>query len=147
MATSRTELIMAAVTSELTGLFTTGNLVFRGRVYPFQDNQMPGLAVYMGDDRLREELQTSLLDWNLSLFIEIYVKSAAAQIDTVLNTIRKEIHEALMTDETHGLGFVISTTPADADQPELRDEGNQPIAVQKLEYVIMYRTSRGALDA
>jgi len=147
MATPRVESIMAAVVTNVTSLTTTGANVSRARVFPFHDHELPGLAVFMGDNLVQLELASNYIDWNLSVYIEAYVKSASVQIDTTLNTIRAEVHAALMADYTQGLAYVIETIPGTALQPVLSDEGNQPVAAMRMEYIITYRTSRNALDA
>ena len=140
----RTEEILDKVITALTGLTTTGTNVKRAQVYNSSDDELPGLAVYMGQDVLIDELQNSFLDWELTLIVESRVKSRN-QVDEILNTIRGEVHVALMATPRFSLTFVHDTKPVSANEPELSGDGDQPIATQRLEYAITYRTSRTTL--
>lgn len=140
----KTEEIMDAVVSALTDLTTTGTNVKRAQVYNSSNDELPGLAVYMGQDTLTDELQTSFLDWELTIFVESRVKTRA-QVDELLNTIRGEVHAALMAAPRYSLSFVHDTKPVTASEPDLSGDGDQPIAIQRLEYAITYRTSRTTL--
>ena len=140
----RTEQIMDAVVAALTDLTTTETRVNRAQVYHSSNDELPGLAVYMGQDTLTDELQTSFIDWQLTIFVDSRVKTRD-QVDELLNTIRSEVHLALMSAPTLGLSFVHDTKPVLASEPDLSGEGDQPIATQRLEFAVTYRTSRTTL--
>lgn len=142
----RVEEIMDSIVSILTGLTTTGNNVVRGQVYDLAETQVPGLAIFMGEDILEDELSNSVYDWNLSIYIESKAAESTTQIDQVLNTIRGEVHAAIMADYTLGLNFVIDTDPVIAPEPDLSAIGAKPIGTQRLQYVVKYRTSRTDLS-
>ncbi len=147
------EQIIAEIETLVTGLTTTGSNVQRGQVHPHELAALPALAVFMGADQVVAEYQTNAFDWELSVFIETAVELADpyttldSGIDTQLNTIRKEVHAAIMADHTLGLSSVVNVTPVVASQPTLSGEGQRPLASQMLEYVVKYRSSRTALDA
>ena len=140
----RAEQILDAVVVALTDLTTTTSNVKRAQIYNSSDDELPGLAVYMGADVLTDELQTSFLDWELTIYIDSRVKTTD-QVDELLNTIRGEVHAALMAAPTLSLSFVHDTKPVLANEPNLSGDGDQPIATQRLEYSITYRTSRTSL--
>jgi len=153
MADARAEQILAAVKTAVTGLSTTGARVQRGQIYAHEETKLPALAVSMGADVPNEELQTGILDWELTVRIEAaanvetdYVTQDSL-IDQALNQIRKEVHAAVMADHTQGLAFVIDTIPGPAAEPTLSGEGAQPIGLQVLEYRILYRASRADISA
>ena len=145
MATPRIELIMDAIIVTLTNLTTTKNIK-RARVYPWQESEVPALSIFMGSDEVINELQSGVLDWQMTLIIDSHVQEKA-DIDQQLNTIRKEVHAAIMADVTQGQTFVKNTYAVNAAEPVLSGDGQQPIASQRLEFLIHYRTSRTALDA
>jgi len=147
MALAREEQILAAVTTAVTGLTTTGTNVFRGRAYPLEATDLPGLLVYMGPDTVQGELMDSLIDWNLGVAIEAYVQTASAVVDTELAKIRKEVHAAIMATPQLGLAFVIDTRPALAAEPEIDGDGSKPIARRRLEFIVNYRSSRADISA
>lgn len=140
----RTEEILDAVVTALTDLTTTQKRVKRAQVYNSSDDDLPGLAIYMGPDVLADELLFSYIDWELTIFVDVRVKTRS-QIDELSNTIRGEVHAALMAAPTLGLSFVHDTKPVSAGEPELSGDGEQPIAVQRLEFAVTYRTSRTSL--
>lgn len=146
MATPFVEQILDSVVTALTGLTTTGTNVQRGRVYPVSPSVNAALTVFMGDDSVVSILGNEKIEWRLSVLINSHAR-ATSDVDQTLNTIRKEVHAALMADYTLGLSFVTDTEPASASEPELSGDGDQPIATQRLEYIVQYRTSRTALDA
>lgn len=151
--TARAEDIMAAVKTTLTGLTTTGANVQRGQIYRHEVAKLPAISLFMGDDQITSEYQTGLIDWDLILKIEstVMLDSAYTTLDntleTQLNTIREEIHLALMADPTLGLAFVIDISPSIAAEPILSGEGAEATATQSLEYVISYRSSRTDIGA
>lgn len=144
----RIETIMDAVETALINLPTTKGNVKRARIYPWQESELPALSIFMGADDVISELigGNSILDWGLVLIVESHVQEKG-DIDQKLNTIRKEVHAALMTDPTQGQSFVISTYAVNAAEPQLSGDGQQPIASQRLQFLIYYRTSRTAIDA
>ncbi len=153
MALARSEQIIAAIKTLITGLATTGANVQRGQIYGHQADELPALALSMGVDTLLSEPQTGLLDWEISILIESSAKVSAAYtaneslLDQVLNQIRKEVHLAIMVDHTLGLDFVIDITPLQAAAPVLSGDGSEPIGSQTLEFLITYRTSRLDISA
>lgn len=140
--THRAESIVEAVKIKVTNLTTTSARVYRGRVYPMQAAELPGLLVYLGQDEIIQNLSTGKLDSRLTLHIDAVVKSPTAQIDTTLNLIREEITIALQADHTQGLAYVIDTIEMGAGEPALTGEGDQPVGVMRLTWQIHYRRSR-----
>ena len=143
----RVEEIMDAIVLKLIGLTTTGTNVVRGQIYDLSESQVPGLAIFMGEDILDEELSNSLYNWTVTIYIESKVSSPTTQVDQILNTIRGEVHAAIMADYTLGLpSFVINTNPVIAPEPDLSPNGSKPIGTQRLQYTVKYRTSRTDLS-
>lgn len=142
MADHRAEQIVVDVITTLTGLTTTGTNVFRGRVYPLQTANLPGLCVFQGPDRPQETSSYTHIDSDLTVYVDIYVKSSTAQVDTLLNQIRKEVVIALSASYTQGLSFVIDTVEGDADEPDLNGDSDQPAARLRTSWVFRYRRSR-----
>jgi len=143
MADHRAEQIVADVITTLTGLTTTGDRVYRGRSYPLQSANLPGLCVFQGPDRPQTDTSAySHIDSDLTVYVDIYVKSSASQVDTLLNQIRKEIVIALSASYTQGLSFVIDTIEGDAEEPDLNGDSDQPVARLRTSWIFRYRRSR-----
>lgn len=140
---SRPEQILTTILATLTGLTTTGANVFRGRVYALEETEVPALTVYMGTDTPLGEYgpsSFSLMDSELIIRVTAHVKSSASQVDTLLNTIRREVHVALMADHTQGLSYAQTTVPLGASEPLLSGDGDQPTATMDINWMIRYRS-------
>ena len=143
---SRVETIMVAVVAELTGLTTTGANVDRGAVYNYEPAAVPSLAIYQGDEEPIQFLQSSFIDWKLEIHVESYLQEIGV-IETKINTIRQEVHAALMANPTLGLSYVIDIEPDLSQQPELSGAGAKPATVHRMTFNVYYRTSRTDINA
>src|SRR3990167_4206830 len=112
--THRAESITVAVLAKVTSLTTTGANAFRGRTRPLQATELPAIFVYLGPDEKLSDLSQGQQDWRLTIYLEAAGKSITTQIDTFLNTIRREITVALMADYTQGLAYVLDPIEGDA---------------------------------
>lgn len=143
MADHVREQILDAVVTRLTGLVTTGANVYRGRVYPLTESNLPGILIYQGaDDPNSLEQNLSFIDSELNVYVEAVAQSASTQIDQILNQIDKEIFIALATDFRQGVNACFSTLIGAADEPRLEGEGAKPIGFLRRNYKFRYRTSR-----
>lgn len=133
--THRAESIMQAVTTNVTGLTTTGARVSRGRAYPV--SEVPALTVEMGQDVVALQ-NIAYIDRDLEIIITAHCKQTA-QYDTTLNLIREEVHVALMASRSQGLVYVLDTMPVGDDAPELSGDGDQPISRLRSTWRIRYR--------
>ncbi len=140
--THRAESIVAAVTTTVTGLVTTGANVYRGRLTPIPVGVNNALKVYLGPDEFKTDLSQTLQDWELTIYIDSFTRSPTAQIDTQLNKIREEVTVALNANYTQGLSYVLNTAEGDADAPELSGEAAQASGGQRLAWKFHYRRSR-----
>lgn len=154
MADARAEQILAAIATALTGLASTGSNVQRGQIYAHEAARLPALAITMGADVPATELQSGLLDWELSVFVETVDQVDADEyagydvgLEAKVNQMRKEVHAALFADHTLGLAFVHDIIPGPAQQPTLDGDGKLPIGSQLLNFVVRYRSSRGDISA
>lgn len=121
-----------------------GATVVRARVGPWQGADLPAYVVTYGPDAPLGELgpdNVRFIDWEFVVFVDYYDKLTTAQIDTVLQDARANIHAALMADVTQGLNFVLTTIPQGADEPLIDDEANQKTIAYRTNWVIRLRTS------
>ena len=89
--------------SNLNGLSTTGSNVYESRVYPIENSKLPALVIYtksetsepivIGTDRVMSR--------ELSVVVEGYAK-ATSNFDDTIDTISKEVEEAIAADRTLG---------------------------------------------
>ena len=136
------EQILDAVVALLTGLTTTGTNVKRGRVHNWKESQIPAISVYQGSDSPQPDSPFDKIDSHLTVITEYHVKTSAAQVDEVLNTIDVEVIKALQANHTLGLAFVYDTEEGDAEEPDLSGEANKPTATLRKTWVVKYQRSR-----
>lgn len=131
--------IRSNIISTLTGLTTTGSRVYQTRVYPIAANKLPGLAIYTDT----EEIETVTISpprtqmRALTVTVEAYVK-ATTGYDNTLDTIAKEVEEALAADLTrNGLAKDTLVTGFEAD---FAGDGDQPVATGRISVRVEYAT-------
>jgi hypothetical protein len=107
---------------------------------------MPGLLVYSTseDSEIDAMGATGVLNRVLNISIEGYVKTIT-EFDDKIDDICKEVETAMAGDQKiNGLAknsFLQST------EIEFSGDGDQPIGVVTLNYVVQYRTATNAPDA
>ena len=121
----------------LTGLTTTGSNVYESRVYTLQENTLPSLVIYtksetsepivIGTDRLMSR--------ELLVLVEAYCK-ATSNFDDTIDTISKEIEEAIAADRT--LGGLAKDTYLESTEIEFNAEGEQPVGFATLTFLTNY---------
>ncbi len=133
----RAESILAAVTTAVSGLATTGANVLRG--YGVQLPGLPGLVVKMGADESIAGFSVSIVARRLEVEIEARVKQAADS-DTVLNQVRAEVYAALMADPRLGLAYVVDTVHQVDAAPDDKDL-TAAVVRQVMTFSVDYRHS------
>lgn len=138
--------IRERIATNVTGLTTTGSRVYQSRVYPMASANMPGLLVYSTSEDSEIDVMgaTGVLNRVLNISIEGYVKTIT-EFDDKIDDICKEVETAMAGDQKiNGLAknsFLQST------EIEFSGDGDQPIGVVTLNYVVQYRTATNAPDA
>jgi len=133
------------IVTNVTGLTTTGARVFRSRVYPLNADTMPALLVYSTSEDSDIDVMGSpgVLNRTVNIAIEGYVRNITVY-DNKIDDICKEVETAMAGDQTiNGLAknsFLSST------EIEYTGEGDQPIGVVTMNYVVQYRTVTNAPD-
>ena len=132
------------VITTVTGLTTTGTRVFASRVYPNEAAKLPLLCVYS----LNEASELIAMNGNqllrsLEIVVEGYAK-AKTNLDDTLDTIAKEVEEALAIDPTRG-GLAHKTVINDTEI-SLSEEGEQPIGVIRMRFQVDYVTTSGDVE-
>lgn len=133
------EQIRDAVVTAVTGLTTTGSNVYKSRVYPLRESNLPGLNIYT----LPESSEPITMDRPrtiqrvLNVEIEIHVKGVA-DVDETIDDICAEIEEVLGTSNLSGLvkDLVLSDTDID-----LTGEGDQNHAFARMTWQAGYHTT------
>ena len=123
--------------TNLTGLSTTGTNVFESRVYPIENSKLPALVIYtksetsepivIGTDRVMSR--------ELSVVVEGYAK-ATSNFDDTIDTISKEVEEAIAADRT--LGGLAKDTYLESTQIDFNAEGEKPLGFVSLTFISNY---------
>jgi len=139
MADHRAEQILAAVQTFVWNLATTGTNVDRGRADDVPVEKTPALRVVMGDDTIVNPWAQSLLDSEVDVSVFAMVHDSAANVETRLNQVRKEVNIALAADPTLGLAFVHAIVELGARAPILAGDMAKPAGSMELQYRVKYR--------
>jgi hypothetical protein len=121
----------------LTGLSTTGSNSYESRVYPIENSKLPALVIYtksetsepivIGTDRVMSR--------ELSVVVEGYAK-ATSNFDDTIDTISKEVEEAIAADRT--LGGLAKDTYLESTQIDFNAEGEKPLGFVSLTFISNY---------
>lgn len=139
----RADAIIGAFVTTLSGLATTGTHVDRGRTYDLSiDDTDVALSIFQGADTpLGEYGQTNVgfIDSDLQVIVRAHARSASTSIDSLLATIRREVHVALQASSRLGLSYVQMLYWSGSEDPEESGDGSQPTATQDSTWVVRYR--------
>lgn len=141
----RTEQILAAIETAVTGLTSTGSNVQREQAYDIESTSLPALIVYEAEDINESESSQAFINWSLNVDIDIHTRGDLSEAVTAINTIRGEVHAALMADYTLGLAFVQYIKAESTSRPTASIEGDRPIIKQRITYAVKYRTNWASL--
>lgn len=137
--------IRERVATTLTGLTTTGSNVFQSRVYPIENTKLPCLLIYT-----REESSEPLamnpprsIQKVLQLVVEGYVK-ANTNFDDTIDTICKEVEEALYTDRL--INNLAKDSFLTSTEISYNGEGDNPLGIVVMTFEIAYHHTEGTLE-
>lgn len=131
------------VVTTLTGLTTTGSNVFNSRVYPNEQSKLPLLNIYSLSEASELDATGGLLR-TMDLVVEGFAQ-ANSNIENTMDTIAKEVEEALGAD--HTLNSTCTTHSLSSTEINLNNEGNLPLGVVRLVFSVIYRTSQTDVEA
>lgn len=127
------------IVTTLTGLTTTGSNVFRSRIFPLEETNLPALCIYTKSEA--SEYDTIGLPRSvnrvLDVAVEAYVKGVS-NYDNTLDTIAVEVEEAIAADVT--LGNLAKDAQITAFEADFAGDGEQPVAVGRFTVTVEYRT-------
>ena len=135
--------IREQVATTVTGLATTGSNVFQSRVYSLSDDVLPALLVYSVSESSDIDSMGPIgsLTRTLSLSIEGYVKNVS-DYDDVIDDVCKEVEIAMAGDKT--LNGLAQNSYLSGTDINYNGEGEQPVGIVTMNYVIQYRTATNA---
>ena len=121
----------------LTGLTTTGSNVYESRVYPLENASLPALIIYTKSETSEPIVigTQRLMSRELSVVVEGYAK-ATSNFDDTIDTISKEVEEAISADRT--LGGLAKDTYVESTEIEYTGDGEQPVGYVTLTFLTNY---------
>ena len=149
MATRIETLIDTLVTTLENDADINAGQVHRARTTPLADDELPAYNIEIGADVPLNPLgpdNVAFIDWAQQIFIDLYAKSSAVNIDNIFLDMRRNVHRALMADVTQGLGFVLTTIPGGAEEPVLDHSGEQKTMTYRTSWEFRLRTSIDSLE-
>ena len=135
MSTKR-ELILAKLKTQLAGTSGVGTRIYRSRVTPVSRDEGAVLIFEPIADNC--EIRRNNLQWTLQIRLSIITRcSKTKTLDQAADPIVKSIHTKIMSDITIG-GNAIDVTPRSVTFDLV--DGDQPSGVVSLDYIIIYQT-------
>jgi len=134
------------IVSNVTGLTTTGNRVFKSRVYPLNADTMPALLVYSTTEDSDIDVMgfPGVLNRIVNVAIEGYVRNITVY-DNLIDDICQEVEVVMANDPT--INGLAKNSFLSGTEISYTGEGDQPIGVVTMNYVVQYRTATNAPSA
>jgi hypothetical protein len=138
--------ILVAVASALTALPTTGSNVFRGRVYPLQDAELPALRVdWSSESSAPATIGTlNLISRKVQVTVLCVAKASPGAAD-LLDQVCKEVEEALAAPCAALAGLALSCALQSSDITQ-SGAAEKPSAEVRLTYELEYMNAETAPD-
>ena len=142
MTHARTQ-IRKAVVNALKANTAAENRVYESRVYPLDDPKLPALLVYTPQESMGQpSIQRPRTQMRqLQLMVEGYLK-ARGDIDSDANALALEVEQLIGADPT--LGGLVKDAMLDTTATRLSGEGEKPVAIISLTFVILYSVKENA---
>ena len=132
--------IRQAVVALLTDLPTTGANVFDGRVHTIQEDELPALLVYAGNDELEYGTSGNIQSRVLELTVEAVFKDSAS-LDDVGDQVLASVEDALSVIEPNlGGAKYARLIGVEIDRD---GDGEQPAARMTMSFQFPYYTTIG----
>ena len=136
MSTKR-ELILAKIKTQLAGTTGVGSRIFRSRVTPVSRDEGAVLIYEPLADQC--ELRRNNLQWTLQVRLSIITRGSKTKtLEQAADPVVLSIHSKLLSDVTLG-GNAIDVQPRSVTFDLV--DGDQPSGVVSLDYIIIYQTS------
>jgi hypothetical protein len=134
-------LIRNAAVTALTGLTTTASRVYGNRIYALADANLPGLRVYLNDERV--EGNVALQTRTVQLVVECCTK-ANSSLDTTCDTMQNEVEKALAPGLTVTGKLIRPILVASRYDAE---EGATPVGIKRVFFEIDFHTMPATPDS
>jgi phage tail sheath gpL-like len=133
--------IRQAVAAQLTGKTAAATRVFKARVVPFKQSELPAVAVYTPDEEVETTRSTAPreLERVLQLVVEGVTESGSpADVDDTADDLALEIEAAIDADPT--LGGTASDVVLARTESDVFSESGKNHGVVRLTFTVYYET-------
>lgn len=144
--------ILDAIETQLTGLVTTGNNVYRSRPFPLHPSKTPALQIYPGAMDPDRESDAGLKDggigefWMLSVLVDVVVTGPDSIAEEKQSwKIQKEVEAILYADKSLG-GLAKDLQLTGVSAPEPNGQGSQVVLSKTMDWTILFRIKQGVPD-
>ena len=127
------------IATNVTGLTTTGTNVFQSRVHDLATAELPCLLVFSNSES--SERDSFLSSDGITRSVEVVIEGyawATSNLDDTLDTISEEVETAVAADPT--CNSLAKDTVLNGTEIELTGEGDSPLGVVRLTWLVGYRT-------
>lgn len=136
--TTKTENILAAVKTALTGTTGVSTRIYRDRVVALTRNETPALVIEPISNSCEQNTGLNHLDWDLQLRVLIIARgSTTVSPYQAADPSLESLHAKMLATTTLG-GLAIDVKPLGHDY--VLEDGDLPTAVISTNWVIKYRT-------
>lgn len=142
------ELIRKAIATAVTGLTTTGADVFTSRLYPYEDDDLPNLSVYVARDPETVEDEDDVMgSYQIRVLpVEIVARvKATTELDDQLDDICAEVETALVGSAT--VKALVKSLRLVSTEIDMDNEGEKPVGAARMEWEVIYRVNGAAPTA
>ncbi len=135
--------IRYAAATQVNGLTTTADRVYRSRVYPIEPENLPCLAIYAQEETREDDQAGGEITEDRLLTLVVEGRAQANELlDDTLDTIAEEVEVVIASDRT--LGGKVKYIYLESTEIEISVEGEHPTGLIKLNYMVEYRTDNNA---
>ncbi len=127
----------------LTGLNTTGANVFKSRLYPLNETELPGLCIYTNAEEPDDEQgKFDVFDVRrLTLSVEGHGKLVTG-LEDQLDDMAGEVEDAILTPGQDFGGLAQTVDIGTVEYGKSKD-GDQPVGIVIVNFIVTYYINRG----
>jgi hypothetical protein len=139
--------IRAAIKVALESLTTTGKRVYTNHVYPFDEDTLPNLSIYTLNEpeTVEDDGEMGSFELRVLPFQVAGRAKASSDLDDTLDDIAEEVETALHAST--GLATYSKLVRLQSTEIELDGEGEIPVGVIRMNWIVIYRVDRTAPTA
>ena len=144
MAHVRTQIRNQIGTVLASGVALVGGRVYKSRVYPMSQNNLPAITVLTGSETSDLMVMGSkTLDRTTTIFVDCYV-SVNDTFDDDVDAIAVQIEAAIAADFT--VGGLAKTAILKSTEIDFSGESETPVGIARLTYDVRYVTTIGDVE-